>query len=377
MIINRLVYSQIELKLKPNKVALLLGARRVGKTFLLNEFTKNLTEKYIFWNGEDIEVQSLLSRRSVQNYKNILGSSKLLIIDEAQKIPDIGMTLKLMVDSIEGIKILVTGSSVFDLGGKAGEPLVGRKSDINIYPISEQELASFENILSRKDNLKERLVYGNMPEIISLTDREEKKDYLRELVNSYLLRDILTFEGIKNSGKILDLLKLIAYQIGSEVSLNELSRNLGISKNTVERYLDLLSKVFIVYRLGGFSRNLRKEVVNHGKWFFYDNGVKNAIINSFNPIEQRNDIGQLWENYMVSERIKYQSYKPVYANNYFWRTYDQQEIDWVEERDGNLFGHEFKWKDQKVRVPKAWEKAYPEAKFEVIHQDNYFDWVSN
>lgn len=375
MTIPRISLEQLISRLQPNKVLLLLGARRVGKTFLLNQFIKSIDEKFIFWNGEDITVHDLVKRRTAQNYINLIGSTRLLIIDEAQKIPGIGMILKLMIDTIDGLKIIATGSSAFDLSGQAGEPLVGRKYDINLYPLSEQEFSAFEGIIPRFDNIRHRMVFGNMPELVNINDSDQKKEYLKNLVGSYLMRDILSYENIRNSGKILDLLKLIAYQIGNEVSLEELGRQLNISKNTVEKYLDLLSKVFIIHKLTGFSRNLRKEIKKHSKWYFFDNGIRNAIINNFNSLEHRDDIGVLWENYMVSERIKFQSYNRLYSNNYFWRTYDQQEIDWVEEREGSLFAYEFKWKDQKVKIPKAWTKAYPSSEFKVISQENYFEWI--
>jgi len=300
----------------------------------------------------------------------------MLIIDEAQKIPDIGNKLKIMVDHIEGLKILITGSSAFDIGNNVGEPLTGRKLTYNLYALSEQELNQVENNIEKRDNIRTRLVYGNYPELLQKSGDVDRAEYLREVINSYLLKDILTFEGIKNSDKIFGLLRLIAFQIGGEVSLQELGNQLSMSKNTVERYLDLLSKVFVIHRVGGFSRNLRKEVTKNSKWYFYDNGLRNLIIANLNPIEQRNDIGMLWENYVISERLKYQRYNKMIVNNYFWRTYDQQEIDWVEERGGKLYGYEFKWNPKKrVKIPRAWEKEYKESEFEVIHQDNYLDWI--
>ena len=375
MIIVRKAQYLIKNKIKPGKVVVLHGARRVGKTFLIKEYLKTVGEKYILWNGEDFAVHELLSRRSVQNYKNILGSTKLLVIDEAHRIPDIGQVLKLIVDSFENLKIIVTGSSAFDIANLAGEPLTGRKYEIMLYPVSENEFLQFEKPEERHDNLLQRLVYGNMPEVINIDDSEDKAAYLRELVNSYLLKDILAFENIKNSSRLIDLLKLIAYQTGNEVSIEEIGRQIGMSKNTVEKYLDLLSKVFVVYRLNGFSRNLRKEVVKNSKWYFYDNGIRNAIVANFNHINLRDDRGMLWENYMMSERIKFQSYSGVVCNRYFWRTYDKQEIDLIEERDGKLFAYEVKWKNAKIKSPAAWQKAYPASTFNVITTENYSDWL--
>ena len=375
MIVVRKAQYLIKSKIKPGKVVVLHGARRVGKTFLIKEYLKTVGEKYILWNGEDFAVHELLSRRSVQNYKNILGSTKLLVIDEAHRIPDIGQVLKLIVDSFENLKIIVTGSSAFDIANLAGEPLTGRKYEIMLYPVSENEFLQFEKPEERHDNLLQRLVYGNMPEVINIDDSEDKAAYLRELVNSYLLKDILAFENIKNSSRLIDLLKLIAYQTGNEVSIEEIGRQIGMSKNTVEKYLDLLSKVFVVYRLNGFSRNLRKEVVKNSKWYFYDNGIRNAIVANFNHINLRDDRGMLWENYMMSERIKFHSYSGVVCNRYFWRTYDKQEIDLIEEREGKLFAYEVKWKNAKIKSPAAWQKAYPASTFNVITTENYSDWL--
>ena len=373
--ISRILFDKILSSLRPGKVVVLLGARRVGKTFLIKEIMKGISEPYLFLNGEEFSTRELLERRTVKNYLAVLGDKKLLIIDEAQKIPEIGNILKLMVDGIDDLKIIATGSSAFDLQNKAGEPLTGRKITLNLYPLSEKELFVLEPIVNRKDNLQARLIFGNYPESYNLNSFEDKLIYLNDLITSYLLRDILTFENIKNSSKLINLLRLIAFQIGGEVSLHELAKQLQLSRNTVEKYLDLLTKVFILFKLDGYSGNLRKEVVKSSKWYFYDNGVRNAVIANLNPLNFRNDLGALWENYMISERMKYQSYSGMIVNNYFWRTYDQQEIDLVEEREGNLFAYEMKWNESKVKIPTAWQKAYPEAQFKVITQENYFDWV--
>jgi len=362
-------------KLQSNKVVIVFGARRVGKTVLVKEILEHVNEPVLTLNGEDINVHDKLSIRSLENYKQILGSYKLLYIDEAQKIPEIGLKLKLMIDEIEGLRIIISGSSSFDIHKDAGEPLTGRKYSFNLFALSENEYNQVENSISKVDKVKERLVFGNYPELIHLPDREDKIDYLNEMVSSYLLKDILVYENIKNSQKIFNLLRLIAFQIGGEVSLQELGNQLGISKNTVEKYLDLLSKVFILHKVGGFSRNLRKEITKNSRWYFLDNGIRNAVIANFNPIESRNDIGALWENYMISERLKYQEYKRLSSNNYFWRTYEQQEVDWVEERDGSLFGYEFKWKESKVKIPSQWKNAYPDASFGVINKDNFHEWL--
>lgn len=362
-------------KLKPNKVVLVFGARRVGKTLLVKEILAKVNEPVLILNGEDINVHDKLANRSVENYKQILGTYKLLYIDEAQKIPEIEEKLKLMIDEIDGLKIIISGSSSFDIHKDAGEPLTGRKYTFNLYTFSENEYNQIENSISKIDRLSERLVFGNYPELLHLPDRDDKIDYLNEMISSYLLKDILVYEHIKNSQKIFNLLRLVAFQIGGEVSLQELGKQLGISKNTVEKYLDLLNKVFILHKVEGFSRNLRKEITKNSRWYFLDNGIRNAVIANFNPVHARNDIGALWENYMISERLKYQSYKRISSNNYFWRTYEQQEIDWVEERDGSLFGYEFKWKEDKVKIPTQWKSAYPGASFELINVNNFNEWL--
>jgi predicted AAA+ superfamily ATPase len=362
-------------KLKPNKVVLVFGARRVGKTLLVKEILAKVNEPVLILNGEDINVHDKLAIRSVENYKQILGTYKLLYIDEAQKIPEIGEKLKLMIDEIDGLRIIISGSSSFDIHKDAGEPLTGRKYTFNLYTFSENEYNQIENSISKIDRMSERLVFGNYPELLHLPDRDDKIDYLNEMISSYLLKDILVYEHIKNSQKIFNLLRLVAFQIGGEVSLQELGKQLGISKNTVEKYLDLLNKVFILHKVEGFSRNLRKEITKNSRWYFLDNGIRNAVIANFNPVHARNDIGALWENYMISERLKYQSFKRISSNNYFWRTYEQQEIDWVEERDGSLFGYEFKWKEDKVKIPTQWKSAYSGASFELINVNNFNEWL--
>ncbi|MCF6356638.1 MAG: ATP-binding protein [Draconibacterium sp.] len=363
-------------KLQPNKVVIVFGARRVGKTILVKEILSKVDEPVLTLNGEDINVHDKLAIRSIENYKQILGSYKLLYIDEAQKIPEIGLKLKLMIDEIEGLRIIISGSSSFDIHKDTGEPLTGRKYSFNLFALSENEYCQVENNIAKIDKIRERLIFGNYPELLHIPDREDKIDYLNEMVSSYLLKDILVYENIKNSQKIFNLLRLIAFQIGGEVSLQELGKQLGISKNTVEKYLDLLSKVFILHKVEGFSRNLRKEITKNSRWYFLDNGIRNSVIANFNPIESRNDIGALWENYMISERLKYQEYRRLSSNNYFWRTYDQQEIDWVEERDGSLFAYEFKWKELKVKIPTQWKNAYPDSAFKVINKDNFENWLT-
>jgi uncharacterized protein len=375
--LKRAVIQEFKNKIIPNKVLILLGARRVGKTELIKNYLKDIpSESYLQLNGEDINDISLIKERSVNNYKRLLSGLDLLVIDEAQNIPEIGLILKLIIDSIDGIKVIATGSSMFDLSNKLGEPLVGRKNTIYLFPLAQMEFSSNENYKQTVENLEERLLFGGYPELIQYDNWDEKKDYLFEIINSYLLKDILVFEGIKHADKIYDLLRLIAYQIGKEVSVQELANQLQLSKNTVSNYLDLLSKVFIIFKIEGFSRNLRKEIVKSGRWYFYDNGIRNAIINNFNRLDLRNDVGDLWENYLAYERVKKQNYSKIKTNNYFWRTYDQQELDWLEEKGDKLEGFEFKWNEnKKVKIPLAFSKAYPEANFSVISKNNYLDFI--
>ena len=374
---KRAVFDNFNKKVLPNKVLVLLGARRVGKTELIKNYLKTVpVETYLQLNGEDINDANLLQERSVANYKRFLTNIDLLVIDEAQTIPEIGLILKLIVDSIEGIKIIATGSSVFDLNNTLGEPLVGRKNTMYLFPLAQMEFSTQENYKQTTENLEERLLFGGYPELVHYEDWEEKKEYLYEIINSYLLKDILVFEGIKQADKIYNLLRLIAYQVGKEVSLQELGNQLQMSKNTVDTYLDLLSKVFIVFKVEGFSRNLRKEIVKSSRWYFYDNGIRNGLINNFNRLENRTDVGDLWENYLAVERIKKQNYQKITTNNYFWRTYDQQELDWLEEQGNELAGFEFKWNEnKKSKIPTAFGKAYPDATFEVINKQNYLDFI--
>ena len=373
--ITRKIESVILESLVPGKVVILLGARRTGKTVLLKKIVSMISEPGIFFNGEDFEVQRLLENRSIANYERILGTTKLLVIDEAQKVPEIGKILKLMIDSIPGLRIIVTGSSAFDLTGKLGEPLTGRNRTFRLFPLSEQELDPLYGITEKRAALEERLVFGSYPEVISIPNREAKVNYLKELVNDYLLRDLLSFEGVKNAGVINNLLRLVAFQAGSEVSMSELSSNLGIARNTVEKYLDLLSKVYVIFKVEGFSRNLRKEITKNAKWYFYDNGIRNTLVANLNPLGLRSDTGSLWENFIISERIKFQEYQNVLSNNFFWRTYDKQEIDWIEERGGKLFAYEFKFNKEKAKFPIAFSEAYPESEFRVISANNYHEFV--
>lgn len=374
--INRSLEPIINQYLKPNKVVVLLGARRVGKTELIKHILSKIEEEVLVLNGEDVDTHSLLEKRSVKNYERLLGKVRVLVIDEAQAIPEIGIKLKLMVDSIEGLRILVTGSSVFDLDNQLGEPLVGRKMTLHLYPLAQMEFGQVENLIETKANLEDRLIYGSYPELEHIESKEEKAIYLKEQVNSYLLKDILAFEGIRKRDKIVSLLRMLAFRVGSEISIEGMGNDLQLNKNTVDRYLDLLSKVFIIHKVEGFSRNLDNEITKKNKWYFYDNGIRNALINNFNTPTFRDDLGELWENYIISERLKYQEYNKVLSANFFWRTHTRQEIDWVEERGGDLYAYEFKWNPKKkAKIPASWGKAYPDASFEVINSDDYLDFI--
>lgn len=378
MYIERTLLEELKKTIKPNKVLILLGARRVGKTELLNHYLTTIPNKdYLLMNGEDQDTIDLLKEKRISHYQRLFTGIDLLVIDEAQNIPQIGQILKLIVDHIKGLKIIATGSSMFDVNNILGEPLVGRKNTLHLYPFAQTEYSAHEKTVETYNKLEERLIFGSYPELEHLDSWEDKEKYLKEMVSSFLLKDILAFDHIRNSKKIIDLLRLIAFQVGHEVSIQELGRQLGMSKNTVDKYLDLLSKVFIIYKIKGFSRNLRKEISKSDRWYFYDNGIRNAIIGNYNRIKSRTDVGDLWENYLASERVKYQSYKNMSVQNYFWRTYDRQEIDWIEDCNAELNAFEFKWNPNKTpKVPAAWKKTYPKAKFQIINNRNYLDWIT-
>ena len=374
--ISRETFSILEKNRVKQKVTLLLGARRVGKTALLRKLYLQHESNALWLNAEDALTESLLEERSVANYKRIIGDKTLLIIDEAHFIPDIARKAKLMIDNIQPLHIVLTGSSAFELEQNAA-PLAGRTVTLHMHPLAQSEWQSMENALQTKENLPDRLVYGGYPELSSISDLREKVFYLNELVNTYLLKDILIFEQIRNAQIMKDLLVLLAYQIGSEVSANELGRQLGVSKNTVERYLDLFEKAFILFPLSGYSNNLRKEVSKSKKYFFWDNGIRNALINDFSPISTRGDVGSLWEQYFIQERRKFKDYSLDVCQHHFWRTYDQQEIDLIEIENRQIQAFECKWKPSKSRIPKAFAKAYPKAAFNEVHSENYLEWITD
>jgi predicted AAA+ superfamily ATPase len=374
MFIKRYLEDSIMHLLGSNKVILILGTRRVGKTFLINRIRDQFKGKMLMLNAEDYDVQEILKKRSIANYQRLTGDVELLILDEAQAIPEIGSVLKLMIDSQTHLTIIATGSSSLDLINTTGEPLTGRQYPFNLYPISQLELE--EDPITARSNLDERLIIGSYPEIFQLKTTKEKESYLKELAKSYLLKDILSYAGIKHSNKLIDLLKLIAYQVGSEVSFNELSFKLGINKITVENYLDLLQKVFILFKLPSYSTNQRKEISKGSKWYFYDNGIRNAVIQDFRIPSLRNDLGALWENYIIAERLKRNVYKDEDIQMFFWRNYQQQEIDLIELHQGKLSACEIKFGIGKnAKIPQSFLSSYPEAEFKLIDIDNYTDFI--
>ena len=375
MIIQRKLSRALKKTLVSGKVNVIYGARRVGKTFFMKQLLTELNLEYIWLNGEVPETQDLISKRNLNDFENLIGKNEIVIIDEAQEVPHIGKALKLMVDTFPHIKVLVSGSSAFDLNNNLGEPLVGRAYWYEMFPLAQLELNAIENLIETKQKLNERLVYGSYPELYLIEGFKEKEQYMRELANAYLLKDIMAFDGIRNSDRIMDLLKLLAFQLGKEVSLQELGQQLSMSKNTVEKYIDLLEKVYILKKIGGFSRNLRKEITKTARYYFWDNGVRNAVIGDFRALENRNDVGELWENYLMTERLKKNKYTQSYIESYFWRTYDQQEIDCVEVKADSLSAYEFKWNQTKAKFPKAFREAYPESTFEVISRENYLGFI--
>jgi predicted AAA+ superfamily ATPase len=370
------IYKDLSQWLKPNKVLVLYGARQVGKTTLLRDFLLSCQLNYRLDSGDNIRTQTLLSSSDFEKIKDYAAGYDLIAIDEAQKIANIGQALKIMVDQIPGIKVIATGSASFELMGQIGEPLTGRKTTLTLYPISQLELGSLYNSSEIKEKLEQWLIFGSYPEVVTASDRTQKAQLLEELVHSYLLKDILELERVRSSKILLDLLRLLAFQTGSEVSLSELAQHLAIDYKTVAKYLDLFEKSFIIYNLRGFSRNLRNEITNKSKYYFYDTGIRNAVISNFNEIALRNDMGQLWENFVFIERLKKQGYHNIFSNNYFWRTWTQKEIDLVEEREGSLFAYEFKWNKRKVTAPKEWKEAYPESHYEIISKENYLSFVA-
>ncbi len=373
--IRREIIDCIQQELRPQKVMLVYGARRVGKTILIEQIADSYKGKVSILNGEDQVTQALLRERSAANYSNLFAGIDLLVIDEAQHIADIGQILKLIVDTQKNLSVIASGSSSFDLQNTAGEPLVGRSYEFRLYPLSVSEILTQTTRVEMMQQLEWQLLYGSYPELLSIPEPERKQRYLTEIANAYLLKDILSLDGIKNSGKMMQLLQLLAYQLGSEVHYEEIATKLALSRNTVEKYIDLLSKAFVIYRLPAFSRNPRREVSKPGKIYFCDNGIRNAVIGDFRPMAIRQDVGSLWENYIIGERIKRQQNKGILSKHYFWRTYAGQEIDLIEETNGMIQAFEFKWGERMPKVPSAFEELYPDTSYRVINRTNMFGFV--
>ena len=372
--IERMFAGKIRDAANSRKIVILLGARQVGKTTLLKSLFDS--DSILWLNGDELDVQNLFETLSAQRFKVYLGTKKIVVIDEAQRISNIGLRLKVLADSLPDLQIFATGSSSFDLANNVIEPLTGRKRELHLFPLSFEELVNHSDLLTEKRMIPHRLVFGSYPEVV--TSQGNEIEVLKELSQSYLYKDILTFEKIRRSDRLIKLLQALAWQIGSQVSYNELAQTCSMDAKTVEHYINILEQAFIVFRLGTFSRNLRNELKNSRKVYFYDNGIRNAIIANFSPIENRNDAGALWENYVISERIKKLSYDGSFTNSWFWRTKEQQEVDYIEEKDGNFCAYEFKWSDisaKKARLPLTFSRSYPEASFSVISPQNVEDFL--
>jgi len=358
-----------------NDIIVIYGARQVGKTTLIQNILENVALKHVSVNAEELKYQSVFSSRDLNVMKQLTEGYDLLFIDEAQAIEDIGLNIKILHDAIPQLKIILSGSSSFELSNKIKEPLTGRTKTFMLYPISFSELHSLYNSFELKTHLREALIIGTYPKLYAFPFRNEKIAHLSELASSYLYKDVLQFARLKHANKLYDLLRLLAFQIGNTVSIHELATNLKTSSETVERYIDLLEKSFIIFRVSGFSKNLRKEIRKKDKIFFYDLGIRNSIINNFSPIEDRTDVGQLWENFLFIERQKKLAYTQQVRNCYFWRTYTGSELDYVEEYDGKLFGYEFKWGKKTPKAPKTWIDTYSNSTFTYINQDNFLDFI--
>lgn len=372
--IKRYLSNPIRANLKKGNVTVLYGARRTGKTTLMNEISQTLpNEKVLILNGEDYDVASVLSSQKIETLANLVTGYDYLFIDEAQNIPSIGKNLKLLVDTQSHLSVFATGSASFEMKGQLGEPLTGRSRFFVLYPFNVKEIT--KGYLEALNKLQELLIYGSYPQVFTEKNLKEKRHILENIRNGYLLKDVLQLENIKDSLFIMNLLRLLAYQVGNDVSYNELARNLNTTVKTIQRYLDILEKAFIIFRLYGYSQNLRKELSKSPRFYFWDNGIRNAVISNFSSIEARNDTGQLWENFCISERIKKQTYSETFSNFFFWRTYDRQEIDLIEARDEQLHAFEFKWGHKTKKAPRAFSLNYPDAKFKIINRESFYNFL--
>ncbi|MBK7094721.1 MAG: ATP-binding protein [Saprospiraceae bacterium] len=372
--IVRDITDKIKSDLFRGKVILLFGARQVGKTTLVRELAEGLDMPYKWFSGDEPDIRLNMSNITSTQLKVLYGNTRLIIIDEAQRIENIGLMLKLSVDNFPDVQVIATGSSAFELAGKINEPLTGRKYEYKLFPFSFHELSDHFGSLEETRYLEHRLVYGGYPEVINKIGEEQRT--LLSISDSYLYKDLFAYESIKKTSLFQKLLSALAFQTGSEVSYNELAGTVGANKETVEKYIDLLEQTFVIFRLNAFSRNVRNELKKSKKIYFYDNGIRNAIINNFLPLSSRNDAGALWENYLISERIKLMCNNGKNNRYYFWRTTQQQEIDYIEEENGQLSAYEFKWNENKKHnFPKTFLNAYPVSDSMVINRKNYSSFI--
>lgn len=372
---KRILQQLIQDRSFKHKAIILLGARQVGKTTLLKEIIKEQKENVLYLNCDEPRTVSALTNRNLEDIKALTGGNKLVVIDEAQKVDNVGLTIKIMVDNMPDVQVIATGSSAFELRNRLNEPLTGRKYEYQMFPISTEEIYKTKDYIDVLKLLETRLIYGSYPDV--LNQEEEPKNILNMLIDSYLYKDILSSENLRKPDVLDRLLRALAFQVGTEVSYNELAQTIGTDNKTVERYIDLLEKCFVIFRLNGLSRNLRNELKKAKKIYFYDNGVRNAVIQQFAPIEMRNDMGALWENFFISERMKYNHYNGHYCNTYFWRTRSQQEIDYIEEADGSMTAFEMKWNPKKANAsfPKSFTEAYSVASTNVVTPENYIKFL--
>ena len=375
MHIHRHLLDLVQNRLGEGKAVILMGPRQAGKSTLLAELVKTTDRKYVWLDCDEPDIRQRLTNATSTALRTLVGDASLVLVDEAQRVKNIGLTLKLFTDKIPDVQLVVTGSSSFELANEINEPLTGRKFEYLMLPLSTAEMTRHHGPLEESRLLETRLVFGMYPEVVSKPGREA--ELLKGMATSYLYKDIFTFRDVRKPEMLEQLLKALAFQVGGEVSYQELARTVGSDQATVQRYLDLLEKAFVLFRLPAFSRNLRNELAKSRKIFFYDNGIRNAIIGNFTPLAARTDIGQLWENFLVSERVKWLQLNRSHAHRYFWRTTEAREIDWVEESDGQLLAAEFKWSPtRKVAFPKAFLEAYPNAQMQVVHPENYLDFLT-